>query len=61
MRDTMTVEEAGRRLGVGRNNAYEAVKSGTIPALRIGKRWVVPVAAFERMLAEAGQERADAA
>lgn len=49
-RETITVEEAAKRLGVGRNSAYEAAKRGEIPSIRIGKRLVVPVAPFERML-----------
>lgn len=48
---TITVEEAAARLGVGRNQAYEAARHGQIPALRIGGRWLIPVAAFEKMLA----------
>ncbi len=47
----MTVEEAGRRLGIGRNTAYEAVQRGEIPSIRIGRRLVVPVAALEKLLA----------
>ena len=48
---TISVPEAGRRLGVGRNTAYEAARQGQIPVIRIGKRMVVPLAAFEAMLA----------
>jgi excisionase family DNA binding protein len=51
-RQTLTVEEAARLLGIGRNSAYEAVRRGEIPAIRIGKRFVVPRAALERMLSE---------
>ncbi len=50
---TLTVPEAGRVLGVGRNAAYEAARAGEIPTIRIGKRILVPVAALERMLAQA--------
>jgi excisionase family DNA binding protein len=49
---TVTVEEAARLLGIGRNSAYEAVRRGEIPAIRIGKRFVVPKAALERMLSD---------
>jgi excisionase family DNA binding protein len=48
---TISVPEAGRRLGVGRNTAYEAAGQGQIPAIRIGKSMVGPVAALEAMLA----------
>jgi excisionase family DNA binding protein len=47
---TVTVEEAARLLGIGRNSAYEAVRRGEIPAIRLGKRFLVPKAALERML-----------
>lgn len=52
-RQTLTVTEAAKRLGVGRASAYEAARTGQIPTVRIGKRILVPVAALERMLAEA--------
>lgn len=47
---TVTVDEAARRLGLGRNATYEAVRKGEVPAIRIGKRWLVPTAALDRML-----------
>jgi excisionase family DNA binding protein len=49
-RKTISVAEAGKRLGVSRNLAYEAVKAGQIPVIRIGRRLLVPVAALDRML-----------
>jgi excisionase family DNA binding protein len=47
---TLTIEEAAKRLGIGRNQAYEAARRGDIPTLQIGRRWLVPAAALERML-----------
>ncbi|MGH8908854.1 MAG: helix-turn-helix domain-containing protein [Egibacteraceae bacterium] len=38
----LTVEQTARILGIGRNQAYEAVAAGNLPAIRIGRRWVVP-------------------
>ncbi|WP_336488831.1 excisionase family DNA-binding protein [Methylobacterium nigriterrae] len=49
-RRTITVEEAGRRLGVSRGSAYEAVRRGEIPTIRIGRLLLVPLPAFERLL-----------
>ncbi len=49
-RKTLTIDEAAKLLGVGRNQAYEAARRGEIPTLRIGRRLLVPRAAFERML-----------
>lgn len=60
-RETMTVPEAAHRLGIGRNTAYQAVKDGEIPSIRIGGRIVVPTAALDRMLADAGQGPSDEA
>jgi excisionase family DNA binding protein len=47
---TMSVVDAGRRLGLRRDAAYRAVHAGVIPVIRIGRRMHVPIAAFERML-----------
>ncbi len=53
--DVLTVEEARQILRLGRNAAYEAIRRGEIPVLRFGRRIVVPRAALERMLSEAGK------
>jgi excisionase family DNA binding protein len=58
-RQTFTVEEAAQLLGIGRNSAYEAVRRGELPVIRIGRRYVVPRLALERMLANAMQGHAD--
>lgn len=48
--DTITVKEAAQRLGIGINQAYEAFERGQIPCVRFGKRWLIPLTAFERWL-----------
>ena len=48
---TLTVEEAARQLGISRASAYEGVRTGQIPSVRIGKRILIPLAALERLLA----------
>ena len=53
-RRTLTVEEAGRVLGISRGSAYEGVRNGTIPSIRIGHRLLIPVAGLERLLSEPG-------
>ena len=53
-RRTLTVEEAGQWLGIGRSAAYAAANRGDIPTIRIGRRFVVPRDALERMLAGEG-------
>ncbi len=52
----ISVVEAGRRLKLGKNGAYLAAKRGEIPTIKVGSRLRVPVAAFERLLAEAGRK-----
>ena len=47
---TISVEEAGARLNISRNTAYEAAKKGDIPTIKIGRLLRVPLAPFERML-----------
>ena len=41
---TVTVEQAAEVLGIGRSTAYELVRSGDLPCLRLRRRFVVPVA-----------------
>ena len=53
---TLSVPEAGRVLGISRESAYFAARSGEIPTIRIGGRILVPRAALERLLA--GQPQA---
>ncbi len=55
-RKTVTVKEAATLLGIGRDTAYAAVRDGTLPSIRLGKRLVIPIAALNKLLAEAGQE-----
>jgi len=55
----LTVEEAGRLLGIGRGLAYEAARRGDIPTLRIGRRLVVPRAALDRILNDPGTTTAN--
>ena len=50
-KDTFTVEETAKRLGIGRNSAYEAVKRGEIPSIRIGRRILIPTKALDNLLA----------
>ena len=52
---TVSVPEAGRWLGIGRNASYEAARRGEIPTIRIGRLLRVPVVALERKLEEVGR------
>lgn len=47
---TLTVEEVARVLGIGRIQAYNLTHRADFPAIRIGKRIVVPRDALMRWL-----------
>lgn len=47
---TISVEDAGKVLGIARNTAYAAARAGQIPAVRIGRKIRVPKAALQRLL-----------
>jgi len=49
---TLSVEETAKLLGIGRNLCYERVKTGDIPAIKIGRRLLVPRRALEKLLEE---------
>jgi excisionase family DNA binding protein len=49
---TISVPEAGKQLGLGKNGSYAAAARGEIRVLRFGSRLRVPVVALERLLAE---------
>ena len=57
---TMTVEEAGVALGISRSHAYELVRQGELPSLRLGRRVVVPLASLEALI-QGAPSHADAA
>ena len=50
---TLTVEEAAAVLGISRALAYELVRRGEIPSVRLGRRIVVPVRALHAVLDDA--------
>ena len=47
---TLTVKEVAAALNISRGLAYKAVKDGTIPTIRIGRRLLVPRQALDRLL-----------
>ncbi len=50
---TLTVEEAGRMLGISRATAYQLANQGKLPAIRLGRRLLISKAGLERMVNEA--------
>lgn len=61
---TLSVEEAAKALGIGRNKAYELANlwldtggEEGIPALRLGRLIRIPRSALDQMLASGGAHR----
>lgn len=54
-REVLTVPEVAKTLGIGRNSAYELIRQHKLPALRLGRRIVIPRVALQRFLDQAGQ------
>lgn len=48
-RPFIRVEDAAAFLGIGRQQAYAAVRSGAIPSIRVGRSWRIPTAALRRL------------
>jgi len=53
--DVLTVEEAARYLRIGRRLAYEMVKAGELPSLRLGRRVLVPREALRAHLSRSSE------
>ncbi|MHC4434816.1 MAG: MerR family transcriptional regulator [Planctomycetota bacterium] len=51
---TMSVPEAGKILGLGRDASYNAAHAGEIPTKQFGRLLRVPIPAFKKMLAGQG-------
>jgi len=50
VRKTLNVDEVAQLLGIGRTLAYQAVRRGEIPSIRIGNRYLVSKAALEAVI-----------
>jgi excisionase family DNA binding protein len=48
----LSVRDAARRLGVGRDFTYRLVREGRLAHLSVGRRMLIPVAALERWIEE---------
>ena len=57
-RRTLTVGEAARALGISRALAYDLVRRGEIPSLRLGRRIVIPERVVDDLLDGATSESA---
>jgi excisionase family DNA binding protein len=56
-----SIAELQQLLGVGKHSVYSMLKQGKIPNIRVGKKFVVPIAAVTRMLENVGAPPAPAA
>lgn len=57
-RATISVEEFSRLVGISLGSARKAVKEGSVPCLRLGARYLVPVPKILQMLG--AEEEVDA-
>jgi excisionase family DNA binding protein len=55
---TFSPQEVCKLLGLSRGSVYEAIRTGQIPSVKIGRRILVPRVALERLLED---RRADTA
>lgn len=53
----LTVEEAARRLGIGRSLAWRLVQEGEIPSVRLGRLVRVPMSQLEEWLQAQSREQ----
>jgi excisionase family DNA binding protein len=51
---TLDVPEVAKVLGVSRASAYELVRTGVVPSIRVGRRVVVPLPGLVALLLEGG-------
>lgn len=49
-RQTLSVTETAKLLGISRAHAYDCVRSGQIPSITLGRRVVVPRRAIDELL-----------
>ena len=49
-----SVEALATALGISRQSTYSALRSGEIPSIRLGKRFILPKAAIQEWLRSAG-------
>jgi excisionase family DNA binding protein len=52
-----SVVEVAQLLSLSRGTAYALVRAGTIPALRLGSRWVIPRGRFHAWLDSLDEEQ----
>jgi excisionase family DNA binding protein len=53
---TLTPVEASRVLGLSERSVYDALRSGRLPGVKVGTRWLVSASGIESLI---GDEPAD--
>lgn len=53
---TMNVTEMSKQLGISKPTAYELTRRSDFPTLKIGRRIVIPVEAFQMWLTNASKQ-----
>jgi excisionase family DNA binding protein len=48
----ITIPEAAQMLGISRNHAYKLRIRGLLPIIKLGRRYLVPKVALDKMLAD---------
>ena len=56
---TLTAKEAAETANVSLPTIYEWLNSEGFPALRVGRKWLIPVKAFEEWLLKQAEEKSD--
>ncbi|MCQ2470728.1 MAG: helix-turn-helix domain-containing protein [Clostridia bacterium] len=51
--DVVTVDDLQKMLKIGRNSAYDILKSGLIKTIKVGKRYIIPKQSVINFLATA--------
>lgn len=49
-----SVHELAATINLSRAKTYEALRSGVIPSIRVGRRFIIPRAAIQRWLENCG-------
>ena len=54
-RKVLTVDEVADKLGICSQLVRRQIKKGVIPCVKVGDRYLIPIVAFERWLAECNE------
>ena len=55
---TISASETARRLGISKESTLRMLELGDIPAIRMGRNWLVPIKALDEWLMERAKTEA---